>query len=557
MNPLSKIGLFALTLPASFAGAQITSNGDPDAATKPTLTRQTTVDAIRLSIANGVIDFVNDARRARVHLAWDYLPADASFVRSLREGVMDASAPGAKSATRPFVFSVANRDLFAGTWLTKLSPGARAVLKDASLGVDPSDLALADATFAQYWTQPGGVGYETVFGAVPAVGGRDYYALARDFRLVTGLLRTRGIRYSLTVSGAQVRGANPIVSDPTRDDIVWRIEAYPFLVRSGPAPVRFYRFVIHADLGSVDLFFPNAAETQANLAAGVSFVGGTDVGLLQRDFSAGTVEVALSPAVDERLQQIATQRAESEISADLRLFGGADLDQIVTSGLLGGTTSASVVTGGMFGPGGVASFVGVNQELRYRNDASLGVLIGLRPGGGDNLFVGPSLRYSVVTLAAGLRAYGDDDRTRYRLGGVLSFDLSRLTGAKRQVTKLQLDNASVGGDIGVASDLIAQDLSLVRWSLASPDPGLGFSLTQTKDRNGNAVSDAANAARYVVRPTGGAKKVLLLPAGTYAYGDIPAGYTLRTSALASVQNGATVIVSSVGAIQVDWTLVHG
>ena len=550
--------LVATALLATLAHAQTTPP-----ASSPTLSKQSGPDAIRLSIANGVIDYVNGARRAAVDLAWEYLPTDSSLLRAAREG-LDESAPGMRSGGSPFVFTIKNRDLNSGKWLDNLNSGARAVLKEAFLGVDPSRLTDAETNFAKYWTKPAGPGYQAALSATPSVSASDYYCLQRDFLLLTGLLQTQGIRYSLSVTGAAIRGPNPIVSDPKRDDIVWKIEAYPFLAAKTPAPVRFYRFAIHAKIGTVNLLFPNSTETEANVAAGISLIGGKDTGLLQRDFSAGSFKVATSPAVEEKLDNITTQHGESELAASLRLFGGgAQLGQIVTSGALGGTSNASIVSGGLVGAGAVTSVVGVNQEFWHWDEATLGILLGLHPGGDDTLFFGPSVRYSVFTLAAGLRAY-DRDRsdsnsgdTKLSFAGVLSVDLSRLTGAKKEITRLELDNSTVGGDIGKASDLLARDLALVQWTLRSPDARLGFTLTQVKDRSGNAIADKANQARFTFSPSNSVEpQVLALPAGTYVYGGI-AGFLLQTSPLApaGVVDGDTVSIQSETVIKIDWKIV--
>ncbi len=527
---------------------------DPKPAdSKPTLTKNTDLNAIRLEVANGVIDYVNGSKKVTLNLEWQLLPRDGALLEAIRE----------RGATQE-TFFIANSDLNSGEWVKKLNPAHRDLLTKAFMNIDPSQPGEAATAFESFWVKPGGAGYAAATSEIASVNASDYFCLQRDFLILNGLLQTQGIRYSVDVNGATPRGKNPIISDPKNNDISWRIEAYRFAAKGGTP---YFRFAIKAIMKPISLLFPNTGETEARINVGISFVSGPGtVGLLERSFSTGNnpIPIVLSPAAVKTLTKIADTHGASDLETDLKfLGGGAELGKIITNGLLGGTSDASVISGGIVGNGKVSQIVGVNQELAKFSNGALGFLLGVEPGGDNSLFFGPSLRMSVFTFAVGLRAYeknkaGTDEKTATtRVAGTLSIDLSRLTGAKKTTNQIKLDNSATGGDIGKASDLIARDLTLIKWDLKSDTQNARFTLTQIKDRTGADIAEEERRAVFTFTPNAlGAPQLLFIPAGIYSYGGLPDGVKIKTGPLSlPLKNGDTVRISSQTVQFLNWNWV--
>jgi len=549
---LSCLALAASSL-ARADDAVSSGGGGAPAGDKPTLTKNTVPSAIRVAVANGVIDFVNGTRRATLNLEWELLPKDATLLASERKRNLQVSR-----------FFIPNKDLRDHSWYRNLRPAYQQLLREAFQTSASPDLPGATEDFREFWAVPHHAGYELAVGEIAAITASDYFCLQRDFLLLSGLLQTKGIRFSVDINGAKARGGNTKLSAEDGSDITWEITAYQFW---GSSKISFYRFAVKAVMQPLPLLFPDTTETEAKLNVGVSILDSPEtVGLLQHHFTTGpnAITVGLSEATKDKLQTIADAHALSDLETDLKLIGGGvQLGDIITKGLLGGTTDASIITGGLVGNGKVSQVIGVHQELSRVANASLGVLLGVQPGEDNSLFVGPSIQFSVITLAAGLRAFEKDKavanderaRTGYAGAGVVSVDLSRLTKSKKTVTRIELANATTGGNIGVASDLIARDLALVGWTLKSPDPGLSFTLTQMTDRQGNGITDPAKRAIYSVTPTAGdTRQVLFLPIGRYAFGAIPEHYKLTDSG-AVVDTTKLLLFSGQTAIKSNWELV--
>lgn len=520
-----------LLLPCLSAWAEENGSSGDSArgrAEQPTLTKDTDLNAIRLAIASGVIDFVNNARKVTLDLEWDLLPMDGTLLESARE-----------QGVRPHTIRLENRALMDGSWINRMKREDRELLSAAFRFDLANPPAQREAEFIRYWQQPGGAGFQQVIGpsgpATATITGRDYFSLLRDFLFISGLLQTKGIRYSVAIEGATPRGENPLISPQNGSNIHWELKVYEFAAADG---VKYYRYSAKARMDPIPLLFPNTDQAEARINVGISFIrsGGT-AGLLQTRFDSvpGSITVELAPAVKDKLDAIERSHSDSDLESLLKFVGnGAQLGEIVTNGLLGGTSNASIMGGGLIGQGKVSQVVGVNQEFSHTLNSGAGVFFGIEPGGDNSLFLGPSFRWSIFTFAVGLNTYekeradSSDRLTITRFAGVLSIDLSRITGSKKAVTRVLLDNSVVGGDIGKASEEVARPLTLLYYTLEAPGAQDAVTLVQVKDGAGKPIEEEAQKARITLTPTGpDAPRLLFVPRGRYRIETLPPNTRLQ------------------------------
>ena len=504
------LALVAL-LPVGYSHAQ----PKPGKSETSTLTPTTDLNAIRLSVQNGIVGFVNNARQATLNLEWELLPTDKNLLAEIRENSPE------KTTLR---FS--NRGLRDGSWLKSLSTPQQKTLSDALRVPDLSQLSLTSSEFESFWHVVGGKGTNLavpeVGAGVPAISAFQYFGLMRDYLMVSGLFQSKGIRYSVDISEAKERTGNQKLSAEDGSDIRWEVDVYKF--RATP-DVNFYRFAARATMNPLPLLFPDQGDVSPKIEVAISFVKSpATIGLLQKTFRTlpGSMTIQLSPAVQKELDKVDENHSGSELGTTLKLItGGVDLGEVISKGLLGGTTNASIVSGGIIGSGKVSQIIGVNQELVKIGNSRAGLLLAFEPGGDRSLFVGPSLQFSIFTLAVGLRAFEKEladmssKTTTTRISGALSIDLSRLTRSKVENTQIHLENSATGGDIGKASDLISRDLALIRYTLTATEPDASFELIQVEDGAGKKVAGDASAQLHIFPTAPGLPQILFVPRGKY------------------------------------------
>lgn len=182
------------------------------------------------------------------------------------------------------------------------------------------------------------------------------------------------------------------------------------------------------------------------------------------DLTYQNVVESLSPQVQSLLKTLEENQANTQLEEGFTSVTGILASQAISRGILGGAEETSIIAGGVVGSGEVQTLVGANSEFRNIGDFVPGVLFGVGAGGDNStLFIGPSMRYSIFTIAAGARFFDFDGGTRIREGGVISVDLSRVTGGKPSRTTI--DNSSIGGgwdkvDLAVAND-ISEDTAIL------------------------------------------------------------------------------------------------
>jgi len=140
---------------------------------------------------------------------------------------------------------------------------------------------------------------------------------------------------------------------------------------------------------------------------------------------------------------------------------------------------------------------------------------------------GVSLSAKVVQLSFGLAAAEVKRTTEagaetsdldFRFAGTLSFDLSRLSGQKKEKTTLRVANPAAGGGWGTASDMVARDLGLARLNFLLPDDiaATTVTLTRVRDVDDNELRGAAQQTTIPLNLPLGDRELWFLPLGYYA-----------------------------------------
>lgn len=569
---LLAVGGLALFL-VSTAAAQSEAGGGNDAkkSEKPSLSGAASPHALRLAVLNGVVDFVQNARTATVSLEWDALPLHDELLADVR-------SMSAESET----FSIPNAELSdPAKWSKRLrSERARTWLKDA---LRVSDLSAyhpqsSDDAFRKYWLLKDGPGYG-LLGLTRGLEARRVFGLSRDHNMITTILGSRGISYSLLVDGADVKGQgfqnNLLVSNGS--DITWQFQVFRFVVKPDPDPAKviaYYRMAAKARMAPRTLVFPDTTQTEANLKIDVTLVDSDNTaGLVQTFFHGKDLKLELQEAKRAELENLSDHT--TSLDSVLKFVGGGAVgtSDIVTKGFLGGSRKTSIITGGLVGKGTIDQLFGINTEFDPTAKLSPGLLFGLAPDDNKSLFFGPSLRMGIFTLGAGFKSFEQSrtdkrpdgtsvERTSQliRPAGVISIDLSRASGSKKPA-KIELENAAVGGGWGVASDALFADLALVQRELkvsyAGRDAGkYSFTLRQVEDKNGKKIEDDFRQARFLFtldRPLD--QQLLTLPAGRYVYEKIylPDGYYLYTSLNTKAKEGEGPLLDN-GIAQLTWSV---
>ncbi|WP_315788269.1 hypothetical protein [Fischerella sp. JS2] len=412
--------------------------------------------AIRLSIVNGVIEYLQNSKQVTIGLEWFLLPADEFLLESAREYY---------EKDEPVTCSIRNEDLGkSNKWVENLSAKCQQRLREAlmvsdlkTLNSDPN----SQTTFQKYWNpEENGDGVQLVRqGAVTA---SEYFGLLRDNVQITNFLKSNGISYSFDVSGATPQGQFPRISD---QNITWDMKIYRFAVaRLQNQPIYIYRFVAKAVIEPFKLTFAKAEKTTADLNVAISFKKGEEtVGLSNRKLVASPIpiEIQIEKGQQANLKKLEDAKAFTQLNTALSFFGSPDLSQVVSNNFLGGTNNTSIITGGLINDKVAQPIIGVNLDLIDLGSSKAGGLFGIGLTDNNSLYVGPSFQYSIITLSAGARIFDKKDSTRVEPAGVISFDLSQVIGGKQQVKRIELDRSKVGGDWGKASEEIVKDLVLV------------------------------------------------------------------------------------------------
>jgi len=474
------------------------------------LTGEQALSAVQISIVNGLIDYVNGAKHARIAVSWEILPLDPL----LKE---DA----ASEFVVPHTMKLSNDELAEGRWPRRL-PKELVEAISHDLGEAPLKAEQIDKETLKRWHEKfleDWLSGEKANLARRSLPPRTYYALLRDHNLLYFVLRGNGIGFYIDSDSQEPISGLPKVAGP---GIVWLIKQYPFL-KDRERDIWVYRYGVSARSEPFDILVSNFTQEKITLSAQVGIRrSDLTVGLFSRLISLEDFEVNLEPARAEKIEKIQDGGAVKRVDALLDLFGVPELGTLIGRGLFAGSEKTSLVSGVLATEDGISGFVGANTDLKEMGrDWRLGLLFGVDPRGTDALYLGPSFRSNAVLASLGARVVGenaengaDDGNRGFRgeFGGVLSLDLGRFFGAREELTRLRVSQNRVGGDWGISSDFIGQGLGYLEIVYAdTSDPP--FEAVQVTDASDKPVDPHfAQVIRFVPQAE---TRRLFLPAGEY------------------------------------------
>ncbi len=517
-----------------------------------------TPKALSLSLANGLINYVNGHQRATLLLRWDLLPSDPELLEEVTRYSADeltvdfsnkwlAHGKDPKDPAYRKEYESDLKNVFAQ--LFKGDPNAS----------EPSTSSLEaivntwNSNTINAWTVPDPTmtGTATPGFSLLKQGGLqpiEYYGLLRDHAIVAFLLRNSGIGMTVDITGAAQ-------TQKLQDKLTWHIRRYRFTravaSSTGGAnatnTIFVYRYVIWVDAPKITTDVAVSGQTETTFKVSAQWLNTNQAVSINRvpqlDFDTSGDKLKLVPLTDNSLNQISATSQSSYLEALLQFGSGTTLGDVVSKGILGGTRNASPFTGAVVSDKHISGLTGIILEANPADVLRAGLLFGIRPDG-NALFLGPSLALDVLQLSIGLQIDQLSDTTRTstssRIAGAVSFDLSRLLGSKTTVTSLKVKNPTAGGDFGVASEQVAQSLGLAQFTLYAPAnaPNVTITLIRMKDESGAAVTGADQTViRLIARPPANPSvsgstlipvlqnQFRFLPRGIYQI-NVPDGYEL-------------------------------
>ncbi|MGK7912393.1 MAG: hypothetical protein AB4050_13080 [Synechococcus sp.] len=476
------------------------------------------VSPLFAAIQGGVLDYANGSAVARFNLGWEYLPLDEQLqMSSLRNNSV------------PIEIEIPNSAFQGSEWINYIEKEAEngaefrdALIKMYRLGDSASLQEIEKGNsdllcFSTFWlvdTQSAcPSSSDNAASIIDAVSSQDYFGLVRDATALRFLLRSEGINFLVRTNGSDGQSLDSELEKI--EDITWRIRLYPFIIR-GDDPeseedVTYYRVAVDAvtdDPVRRNVFEVSSSENEnestdeITVQVSVSFnESNNTAGLFNPILGTNDLMVSLEQAVPEPLRKEFDSDSNGEdpaVSSLNRVFsivGGQTLGSIVT-GFLGGSQNGTVLSGGLIAGDRVRPVVGANYEFSPRARVSAGMALGISPGGeNESLFLGPSVRTSIFTLSAGAAVADEDDALNVDPAGVISFDLSQLLGERDVVRNITVDNSEMGGDWGIASNILSENVSVAEISVDA----CGDSELLAAQRDGSLRSDVILLRQFASR----------------------------------------------------------
>lgn len=458
------------------------------------------VSPLLVAIQGGVLDYANGSAVARFNLGWEYLPLDEQLqMSSLRNNSVPIEIEIPNSALKgpEWINYIENeaengvefRDALINMYRLNQNASLQEIEKGNSDLLCFSTFWLVDtqSTCPSSTTEP-----PDASSIIDAISSQDYFGLVRDATALRFLLRSEGINFLVRTNGSDGQSLDSELEKI--EDITWRIRLYPFIIRgddpeSEEDDVTYYRVAVDAvtdDPVRRNVFEVSSSENEnestdeITVQVSVSFnESNNTAGLFNPILGTNDFMVSLEQAVPEPLREEFDSDSNGEdpaVSSLNRVFsivGGQTLGSVVT-GFLGGSQNGTVLSGGLIAGDRVRPIVGANYEFSPRARVSAGMALGISPGGeNESLFLGPSVRTSIFTLSAGAAVADENDALNVDPAGVISFDLSQLLGERDVVRNITVDNSEMGGDWGIASNILSENVSVAEISVkACGDPDL-------------------------------------------------------------------------------------
>ncbi len=462
--------LTIIYLSACFANPLTLKNADAaeDSQDNSPSLKGANVRILRLAIVKAFTDVRQKLRRMSMRLEWDLLPEE-------RESIREAAR---NNFVKPITITIPNDSLGNPGWTRHLSKYAREKLKKA-LFVDklsPFNYVASLEGFRNFWVKSNGQGAKLIREEIedPLLA-KEFYSVMLEFNIINFLLQSRGIEYYFDVSGVPVIGDFPRIRSK---DITWVINIYEF--KKGNTS--YYRFSIKAVVKNFELRFPASLPTaskNANLFAAVRFkprkkdtVTLPPLTLKPKVLLTPPIPIGPLPEPGQNFPK-EWDWDNSSIAKELKAtLGplGTQVSGLISAGFLSGTQNATFIGGTVldFDDGEIKPLVGANWEvLNFGSNLSGGFLFGVEPSTDASIFLGPSIQADLLTISAGARLSGGDDSIETDLAGVVSIDLSRLSGSRSNIKPIELKPGEnvAGGNWFKAIDLVTKNLAMVRLTL--------------------------------------------------------------------------------------------
>lgn len=393
---------------------------------KPTTIEQVP-SAIKATIQDGVIRYVNGVRKAKFALEWNPLPVNDNLVNSL----IQYNKVGHYSIT--INQKNANRNILCSS-----NPQDINIIYEA-LGVSNS----GDCNRLNPNTSLQDEEIKTLF-ATEGIKPSEYISMSQERNILKTILQSQGVEYAFNIK----KEGEIEVPDFSDKNIDWKINIYKYKWRN--SNLSYYRFSIKAVVKPFEksvLFSDEQDKTNIKFHARLKVKNLNQQTSIPNEYFYvqkldGTVPAQISGANEElkkRKSELDTRF--SNLEGIFSIVGGVSQLGSVTQGFLGGTDSSSIISGGLvdFSNGGIHPLVGVNQEIGKVGDISTGVVVGVGLGEKTSIFLGPSIQSSIFTISAGA-TLGAKQQSDLGFAGLVSVDLSRLSGSKTDVNTIAVRN---------------------------------------------------------------------------------------------------------------------
>lgn len=556
--------------------------------------QRTLPQALRASVINSIVQYMNNSKQLELELTYDYLPENANFEQLVRRNYNDDS-----ENPNYITFEIDNEQLSEDPKeLVQAVPEEyREFLAKALFICQPSEencslnnfsLAGSNTNFEQYWRSETGQGFQALETSVnPYI----YYQAILSQYMMTAFFACPGVNYTVDFEGDQPKNKVEASEKPSDKNITWTIEIVKeFFKDSQGNEVPLYLFSAQAKMPSLKLVFPQEAQ-KSTLSFGTNFkncsaLDGVHPTLLSniKKFADDPLLLNnISPIIEDDdkrrdlLQKLQDERADSELEAILSFATGVGLTDIISKGIFGGTTNTSLITGAMVNEDDVLALAGANLELFNLGRANGGLLLGVtldrddEDDAGRDLYVGPSIQYSIFNISGGLRISEEGkDKIGTSFAGVASLDFSQLIGSKKKVEQRTLTNAVVGGGWENLLAIKPADIAVEKWTLKSTklNPGQspleeGFSLVQgTRNEQGECkkTENGAVLQFYIdSSPDQESEKseIFSIRPGCYFYDDlqVSSGRKIKVDGWAEIEKGqAFDIDPETGVVPRGWVI---
>lgn len=476
-----------------------------------------TFSAIKATVQDGIIRYSGNSKKASIALEWNPLPVTDTLVNSLIQYTAVDKSPitiitDQNNNGKSLLCNMSREDLKKIHSFLGIANGS-----DCSQISPDKDLRKKEI--------------ESLFERERVIRQSEYVAMSKERNILKTILSSKGIEYAFNFR----REDEIEVPDFMSEKIKWKIQIYKYKwIDNYPS---YYRFNIKAMVDPFSKDIPDTATNSFKLNARIKIKDLEKQTSIPNQYFSTVITEALTGttlALNVKPTIPASASADfTNLSGVLSLFGGAEKVGTTLQGFLSGTDDSSIISGGLlnFSNGGIDPLIGVNQEIGKLGDISAGVVLGVGLGDKTSIFLGPSLQTSIFTISAGARL-GAKEQSDLSFAGLVSIDLSRLSGSKKTVNTLSLSSPSVGNNTSIRNqiDIDTELNTLMRYQSESTVPNQEIKLKRVCDASGIAVDDKneilIKSKKSPVNSADPSSELVYLARGIYQY-LIPAGISVK------------------------------